>query len=69
MTNIWNSDFNVGDKVLFLQPEYSVYDREGNEIYEKIKPGDIYTVKEIGITSLSLEEVEGSYLIEYFRKV
>ena len=57
------------DKVLFLLPNYPVYDQEGKNIFEKLKPGNIYTVKEIGIISLSLEGVEGIYLTEHFRKV
>ena len=58
-----------GDKVQFLQPNYPVYDQEGKDIFEKLKPGNIYTVKEVGIISLSLQEVEGGYLTEHFRKV
>ena len=58
-----------GDKVLFLFPNYPVYDQEGKDIFEKIKSGNIYTVKEIGIISLSLKEVEGGYLIEHFSKI
>ena len=58
-----------GDKVLFLLPNYPVYDQEGRDIFEKLKPGNIYTVKEIGILSLSLKEVEGEYLIEHFSKI
>ena len=58
-----------GDKVLFLLPNYPVYDQEGRDIFEKLKSGNIYTVKEIGIISLSLKEVEGGYLIEHFSKI
>ena len=58
-----------GDKVQFLQPNYPVYDQEGKDIFEKLKPGNIYTVKEIGIISLSLKEIEGKYLIEHFSKI
>ena len=60
---------NKGDKIQFLLPNYPVYDQEGRDIFEKLKPGNIYTVKEIGILSLSLEEVEGEYLIEHFSKI
>ena len=60
---------NIGGKVQFLQPNFIVYGKEGNEVYEKLKPGNIYTVKWKGILSISLEEVEGVYLIEHFRKV
>ena len=63
------SNIRKGDKVLFLLPNYPVYDQEGRDIFEKLKPGNIYTVKEIGIISLSLEEVEGGYLIEHFSKI
>lgn len=64
-----NCLINIGDKVQFLQPNFVAYDKEGNEVYEKLKPGNIYTVKWKGILSISLEEVEGVYLIEHFRKV
>ena len=63
------NNIRKGDKVLFLLPNYPVYDQEGRDIFEKLKPGNIYTVKEIGIISLSLKEVEGEYLIEHFNKI
>ena len=63
------NNIRKGDKVLFLLPNYLVYDQEGKDIFEKLKPGNIYTVKEIGILSLSLKEVEGEYLIEHFSKI
>ena len=60
------NNIRKGDKVLFLLPNYPVYDQEGKDIFEKLKPGNIYTVKEIGIISLSLKEIEGGYLIKHF---
>lgn len=63
------NNIKKGDKVLFLLPNYLVYDQEGRDIFEKLKPGNIYTVKEIGVISLSLKEVEGGYLIEHFSKI
>ena len=63
------NNIRKGDKVLFLLPNYPVYDQEGRDIFEKLKSGNIYTVKEIGIISLSLKEVEGEYLIEHFNKI
>ena len=63
------NNIRKGDKVLFLLPNYPVYDQEGRDIFEKLKPGNIYTVKEIGIISLSLKEIEGEYLIEHFSKI
>ena len=63
------NNIRKGDKVLFLLPNYPVYDQEGKDIFEKLKPGNIYTVKEIGIISLSLKEIEGGYLIEHFSKI
>ena len=63
------NNIRKGDKVLFLLPNYPVYDQEGRDIFEKLKPGNIYIVKEIGIISLSLKEVEGGYLIEHFSKI
>lgn len=58
-----------GDKVLFLQPQYTVYNKNGKDIYENLILGLTYTVKEVGTISISLKEVEGSYLKEHFRKV
>ena len=63
------NNIRKGDKVLFLLPNYPVYDQEGQDIFEKLKPGNIYTVKEIGIISLSLKEIEGEYFIEHFSKI
>ena len=63
------NNIRKGDKVLFLLPNYPVYDQEGKDIFEKLKPGNIYTVKEIGIISLSLKEIEGEYFIEHFSKI
>ena len=63
------NNIRKGDKVLFLLPNYPVYDQEGRDIFEKLKPGNIYTIKEIGIISLSLKEIEGEYLIEHFSKI
>ncbi len=63
------NNIRKGDKVLFLLPNYPVYDKEGNDVYGKLKPRNIYTVKEVGIISLSLQEVEGGYLTEHFRKI
>ena len=63
------NNIRKGDKVLFLLPNYPVYDQEGKDIFEKLKPGNIYTVKEIGIISLSLKEIEREYLIEHFSKI
>ena len=63
------NNIRKGDKVLFLLPNYPVYDQEGKDIFEKLKPGNIYTVKEIGILFLSLKEVKGEYLIEHFNKI
>ena len=63
------SNIRKGDKVLFLLPNYPIYDQEGRDIFEKLKPGNIYTIKEIGIISLSLKEIEGEYLIEHFSKI
>ena len=63
------SRIEIGDKVLFLQPNFLVFDKDGNEVYEKLKPGNVYTVKWKGLLSISLEEVEGAYLTEHFRKI
>lgn len=63
------STWSKGDKVQFLLPSYTIHDEEGNNIHEKLKPGDIYTIKQVGIIAITLEEVEGSYLKDNFCKV
>ena len=69
MTNIWNSDFNVGDKVLYLGSETILYDKDGNELNVELNRGKIYTVKEVLILSIKIEEFDGIYLKTYFKKV
>lgn len=69
MTNIWNSNFNVGDKVLYLGSETILYDKDGNELNVELNRGKIYTVKEVLILSIKIEEFDGIYLKTYFRKV
>ena len=32
------NNIRKGDKVLFLLPNYPVYDQEGRDIFEKLKP-------------------------------
>ena len=67
MTNIWNSNFNVGDKVLYLGSETISYDKDGNELNVELNRGKIYTVKEVLILSIKIEEFDGIYLKTYFR--
>ena len=69
MTNIWNSNFNVGDKVLYLGSETIPYDKDGNELNVELNRGKIYTVKEVLILSIKIEEFDGIYLKTYFKKV
>ena len=69
MTNIWNSDFNVGDKVLYLGSETILYDKDGNELNVELNRGKIYTVKEVLILSIKIKEFDGIYLKTYFRKI
>ena len=69
MTNIWNSDFNVGDKVLYLGSETILYDKDGNELNVELNRGKIYTIKEVLILSIKIEEFDGIYLKTYFKKV
>lgn len=57
------------DKVVFLQPTYTVYDKEGEEMYTQFKTGIHYTVKDVHTLCIELEEFEGMYLTEHFRKV
>ena len=63
------STWSKGDKIQFLLPSYTIYDEEGNNIHEKLKPGDVYTIKQVGIIAITLEEVEGMFLQEHFRKI
>ena len=58
MTNIWTSNFNVGDKVLYLGSETIPYDKDGNELNVELNRGKIYTVKEVLILSIKIEELE-----------
>lgn len=67
--NIWNSNFNVGDKVLYLGTETTLYDKDGNELNVELNRGKIYTVKEVLILSIKIEEFDGIYLKTYFRKI
>ena len=69
MMSIWNSNFNVGDKVLFLDTDSTLYDKDGNELYGELNRGEIYTVKEILILSIKIEEFDGIYLKTHFRKI
>ena len=69
MMSIWNSNFNVGDKVLFLGTDSTLYDKDGNELYGELNRGEIYTVKEILILSIKIEEFDGIYLKTHFRKI
>ena len=67
--NIWNSNFNVGDKVLYLGTETTLYDKDGNELNVELNRGKIYTVKEVLILSIKIEEFDGIYLKTYFKKI
>lgn len=58
MTNIWTSNFNVGDKVLYLGSKTIPYDKDGNELNVELNRGKIYTVKEVLILSIKIEELE-----------
>ena len=64
----WSNIFKKGDRVLFLGTPYPVYDREGNEVYAELESGEYYTVKDSYILSIKLEEFDGIYLKEFFRK-
>ena len=46
-----------------------MYDTDGNELYVELVPGEIYTVKEALMVCIKLEEFDGIYLKEFFRKV
>ena len=69
MKNILIKSFKVGDKVLFLGTKTKIFDPTGLELYVELNPGQIYTVKEVYMISVKLEEFDGIYLKEYFRKV
>lgn len=69
MMSIWNNVYNKGDKVLFLGTPYLVYDKEGNQLYAELESGKQYIVKDSYILSIKLEEFDGIYLKEFFRKI
>ena len=54
--------FNIGDKVIFSSPNYLIFDKEGENVYQHLKEGNTYTVSIVGILCLRLLEVEGVYL-------
>ena len=57
------------DKVRFIGIDKPLYTKDGLEMYVSLKKGEVYTVKESFIVGLYLEEVEGMFLQEHFRKV
>lgn len=69
MMSTWNSNFNVGDKVLYLDSEITLYDKDGNELNGELNRGETYTVKEVLILSIKIEEFDGIYLKTHFRKI
>ena len=40
--------FNVGDKVLFIPPNYLITDKEGEDMYKNLKGGNTYIVSIVG---------------------
>ena len=60
---------NKGDKVMFIPPNFIVYDKEGEEMYTQFKTGIHYTAKDVHTLCIKLEEVEGMFLKEHFRVV
>lgn len=69
MMSTWSNIYKKGDRVLFLGTPYPIYDKEGNELYVELKPGEFYIVKDSYIFSIKLEEFDGIYLKEFFRKI
>ena len=63
------SNIRKGDTVMFLGVDRPVFDINGNQLFVGLTPGNNYTVKQSFIVGLSLEEVEGMFLKEHFRKV
>ena len=63
------SGIKKSDKVRFIGIDKPLYTKDGLEMYGLLKEGEIYTVKESSIVGLYLEEVEGMFLKEHFRKI
>lgn len=63
------TNIEKGDTVIFLGLERTMYDTNGNELYVGLIPGNKYTVKESFIVGIHLEEIEGMFLKQHFRKV
>lgn len=58
-----------GDKVIFLGLKNILYNRNGDDMYAGLTPGQIYTIKQSFIIGLYLEEMDGMYLKEHFRVI
>ena len=58
----------AGDTVIFISPNYVIYDRGGREVYKDLAPGGIYTVEDSCILTIKLKDKKGLYLKEHFRK-
>ena len=63
------SDIEKGDTVVFLGLRSILYASDGNELYAGLVRRNKYTVKESFIVGIHLEEVEGMFLKEHFRKI
>ena len=62
-------NFKVGDKIRFIGFSHTIYDKDGNELYAELKIGNTYTVKDVFILSIKIEEFDGMYLTEHFSKI
>ncbi len=61
--------FEKGQKLMFLGLDKPVFTTDGLELYTELERGEIYTVKEVYMISVKLEEFDGIYLKEHFRKI
>ena len=63
------SEIKKGDKVMFLKPNYPVFNKEDEEIYSHFKEGAIYVVSKVLRSWLQLNGEDRFYLKEHFRKL
>ena len=64
-----NQTFKVGDKVVFIHPNYKIYNRDGVDVYKDLVEGNTYTVNSTSILCIELLESRKMYLKENFRKI
>ena len=61
--------FKKGDRVRFLGTVMPILTPNGFDMHAALEVRGIYTVKDSFIVALQLEEIDGVYLKEHFRKI